>query len=90
MSIRDLLLNILIGFGFVGFVFATSLLDSMPLIVAQIVAVILWLIYIVIVIRDHQRDIKYPLIRYRPDKSNPTRTPKRPQTTPYDQEEDKG
>ena len=66
MSIRDLFLNLLIGIGFVGFVVAVSALETIPFWVAVIVAALLWLVYIVLVIRDHARDIKYPILRYRP------------------------
>ena len=88
MSIRDLLLNVLIGIGVALFVAFVVVAESLPMWVLVIVAIVVWLVYIVIVIRDHQRDIKYPLVRVRP---TPTarRTPRAPQATPYDQEEDK-
>lgn len=79
MSIRDLLLNILIGFGVFAVIFVGSIVESFPLWILLILACIVWAFYIVIVIRDHQRDIKYPIIRYRPNSR---------QTTLYDQEED--
>lgn len=83
MSIRDLLLNILIGIGFVGFVIGVSVLETLPFWALIIVAAIVWLIYIVIVVRDHYHDIKYPLLRYRP-----AAEPKRPQSI-YDQAKEK-
>jgi len=87
MSIRDLLLNVLIGIGVALFVAFVAVAESLPMWVLVIVAVVVWAMYIVIVIRDHQRDIKYPLVRLRP--TPPTRrTPRAPQVTPYDQKED--
>lgn len=88
MSIRDLLLNILIAFGVAAFIFMISILDSIPFWILSILVVIVWVAYIVIVIRDHARDIRYPLLRVRPEKKF-ERVVKAPQTTPYDQEEDK-
>lgn len=75
MSVRDWLLNVLIGIGFFGFIAAISNLDTLPFYAAVIIAVLLWVIYIILVIRDHQRDIRYPIIRYRPDETNPRQTP---------------
>lgn len=86
MSIRDLLLNILIGLGVAAFIFMVSVLDSIPFWILVILAIIAWATYIIIVIRDHSRDIKYPIVRVRPDKRS-TRVVRKPQTTPYDQEE---
>lgn len=87
MSIRDLLLNVLIGIGVALFVAFVVVAESLPMWVLVIVAVVVWAIYIVIVIRDHQRDIKYPLLRYRPAPTT-TRVPRAPQATPYDQEKE--
>lgn len=86
MSIRDLLLNILIGLGVAAFIFLMSALDSLQFWILLVLALIVWAMYIVIVIRDHSRDIKYPVVRVRPEKRS-VRIAKTPQTTPYDQEE---
>ena len=87
MSIRDLLLNILLAI-FLAFVLTfIAVADSLPMWVLGVAAVIVWVVYIVIVVRDHQRDIKYPIIRYRPT-DPPIRTIKPPQTAVYDQKED--
>ncbi len=87
MTIRDLLLNVLIGIALLPFIFLVAAADSLPMWLLLVVAAILWVVYIVIVIRDHARDIKYPVLRYRPPATT-TRAPKAPQTTPYDQKED--
>lgn len=87
MSIRDMLLNSLIAIGLALMIVFVAMADSLPLWILIIVAVIVWAGYIVLVIRDHQRDIKYPVVRYRPT-DPPIRTIKPPQTTVYDQKED--
>ena len=80
MTIRDLCLNVLIFLGVVGFIFVALALESAPIWVALIVAAIVWAIYIVLVVRDHQRDIRYPLVRIK-------ETPRpRSNQTIYDQE----
>lgn len=86
MSIRDLLLNALIGIGLVFGIVFVAVSDSLPMWFLIILAMIFWVVYIVIVIRDHQRDIKYPLVRLRPS-DPPIRTIKPPQTEVYDQKE---
>lgn len=91
MSIRDLLLNILIGFGVCAFILFVIAVDSLPIWILVIAAIVVWVVYIVIVVRDHSRDIRYPILRYRPDKIKGAinqRLAKTPQTTPYNQEED--
>lgn len=88
MSIRNLLLNILIAI-FLAFVLTfIAVADSLPMWLLGIAAVVVWVIYVVLVIRDHQRDIKYPVIRYRPTELPAVRTVKPPQTTVYDQKEE--
>lgn len=88
MSVRDFLLNLLIAFGIASFVIVVAAMDSLPMWVLGVLAFLVWVIYIVIVVRDHQRDIKFPLIRYRPNEPQ-DRVIKAPQTAIYDQEEDK-
>lgn len=87
MSIRELLLNVLIAIGLAFMILFVAAADSLPLWFLIVVAIVAWVIYVVIVIRDHQRDIKYPIIRYRPT-DPPIRTIKPPQTAVYDQKED--
>ena len=87
MSIRDMLLNVLIAIGLAFTIVFVAAADSLPMVFLVIFAMIVWVIYVVMVIRDHQRDIKYPVVRYRPT-DPPIRTIKPPQTTVYDQKED--
>ena len=87
MSVRDLLLNILIVVGIAAFIFIGSAIDSFPISILVILAIIVWIAYLILVIRDHQRDIRYPIVRIRPNEA-PRRVVKTPQNTPYDQEED--
>jgi hypothetical protein len=87
MTIRDLLLNFLIGLGVASFVMFASILESIPLWIIVILAAILWAFYVVLVIRDHSRDLKYPIVRYRPQHERTARVSKAPQTVPYNQEE---
>ena len=88
MSIRDLLLNVLIGLGLMLAILFVMAADSLPMWALIIAAIVTWAVYIVLVIRDHQRDVKYPIIRYRPTELPPTRVVKTPQTAVYDQKED--
>lgn len=87
MSIRDMLLNALIATGLAFMILFVAAADSLPMWLLAIFAMIVWAVYLVMVIRDHQRDIKYPVVRYRPT-DPPIRTIKPPQTTVYDQKED--
>lgn len=87
MSIRDMLLNSLIAIGLAFMIVFVAAADSLPMWLPVIAATIIWVVYVILVIRDHQRDIKYPLVRYRPT-NPPIRTIKPPQTAVYDQKED--
>ncbi len=87
MSIRDLMLNVLIAIGLAFGIIFVAAADSLPMWLLIVVAAIAWIVSIVLVVRDHQRDIKFPLIRHRP-RPIPTRVVKAPQTTAYDQKED--
>lgn len=87
MSIRDILLNSLIAIGLVFMIIFVAAADSLPMWLLVIAATIIWVVYVILVIRDHQRDVKYPLVRYRRT-APPIRTIKSPQTTVYDQKED--
>lgn len=87
MSIRNLLLNLIIAIQVATLIAFALILNSLFLGVLVIFAAIIWAIYIVLVVRDHQYDIRYPIVRYRPPKTETNRTPKRPQTIPYNQEE---
>lgn len=87
MSIRDMLLNSLIAIGLAFMIVFVAAADSLPMWLLAIAATIIWVVHVILVIRDHQRDIKYPLVRYRPT-DPPIRTIKPPQTTVYDQKED--
>lgn len=88
MSIRDILLTFLTGIGLGAFIAFVAMADSLPLWLLGVLAILAWVAYIVIVIRDHQRDIKFPIFRVRPPESQ-NRVIKTPQTTVYDQKEDK-
>lgn len=85
MRVRDILLNILIGLGVFAFIAIISSLGTLPFWVGLIFVFIVWGTYVLLVIRDHKRDIKYPLVRLNP--RPPIRTPKPRQTTVFDQEE---
>jgi len=91
MSIRDILLTILTAFGLASLIVIVAAADSLSLWLIVALAIVVWIAYIIVVIRDHQRDIRYPIIRYRPAEFTgpPTRVRKTPQTTVYDQKEEK-
>jgi hypothetical protein len=56
MKLKDMLLNILIGFGVFSFIVLVGALEVVPFWVGLIVALLLWLTYILIVVRDNVRE----------------------------------
>lgn len=84
MNLKDVLTGFLFWIGIIVFGTFIVSIDSLPMWILLILAVVAWIAFIIVAIRDHQRDIKFPLLRYR-------EAPAAPQPQPvYDQEEDKG
>ena len=84
MNLKDALIGFLSCIGILVFGLYTTTIDSLPMWVLLVLAIFTFVAYIIVAIRDHQRDIKYPLLRYR-------EAPKDPRAIPqpvYDQEED--
>lgn len=85
MTWKNVFLNLLIGLGLVGFIIGVAALEVIPFWVAIIIAAVLWIIFIVLELRDQEREKRYPVLRYQPSQ----KTPKTTQTI-YDQEADNG
>lgn len=83
MNLKDALVGFLFWVWILAFGAFVMSADSLPLWILLILAAVAWIVYIVVAIRDHARDIKFPLLRYREAPAAP-----KPQPV-YDQEEDK-
>ncbi len=83
MNLKDALVGFLTWIWIMAFGGFVIVADSLPMWVLLIIAALAWIAFVIVAIRDHQRDIKFPLLRYR-------EAPVAPKTQPvYDQEEDK-
>lgn len=84
MKLKDTLVGFLMLLGILGFGAIVISIDSWPTWAVLILAVVVWVIYILTVVRDHRREIKYPVVRIRQEDTTARRTPQ----SIYDQKED--
>ena len=84
MKLKDALIGLLMWLGVLGFITIVSSIDGWPLWALIVLAVIAWAVYILVIVRDYRRDLKFPVVRVRQED-----TVRRDRQPIYDQEEDK-
>lgn len=60
MKLKDALVAVLTWLGILGFLAIFLSIDGWPMGMLIVLAAIVWSVYILVIIRDYQRDLKYP------------------------------
>ena len=79
--LKDVIVGLLVWIGILAFGLFLATADTFPMTILLILAILLWFAYILVIVRDYQREKRYPTVRY------DTRKPNAPQNV-YNQEED--